>query len=149
MYVKWLKPFLLKPPATLLDDDHGTGASFILCDLPFLVSVAEHGINMQWGRAYQTCSSTGCRNWIWEDRIQAGFTCRLCGNAWQKPTHGFVSKAKQVKHLTRWNAYKARSPTPPPGLSKPKTGKQGKFQKAASDILAPAWEGLDEALMKP
>ena len=48
--------------------------------------------------------------------------------------------------MTRWNAFKARSPTPPPGLGKPKLGKQGKFQQAASDILAPAWEGLDETL---
>ena len=34
---------------------------------------------MSWGRTYQVCRHDGCANWIWEDRVQDGFTCRKCG----------------------------------------------------------------------
>ena len=142
-----LKPFLLKQEGHYLDDSHdGPGPSIVLHDFTEEVLDIEDGDIMQWGRSYQICNSGTCKNWIWEDKIQAGFTCRLCGSTWKKPSQGYASKAQQVKHLTRWNAYKARSPTPPPGLGKGKPGKSGKLQKVASDILAPAWEGLDEAL---
>ena len=141
----WLKPFLLKQEGHYHGDFHGPGSSTTLHT--FIEEVLDiEDDNMQWGRTYQSCKCSGCRNWIWEDKIQVGYTCRLCGTAWLKPSQGYVSGAKQVKHMTRWNPFKDRSPTPPPGLGKQKPGKQGKLQKVASDILAPAWEGLDEAL---
>ena len=86
------------------------------------------------------CSTTSCHNWIWEDKIQVRYTCRHCRAAWQQPLHGYVTKAQTY----RWQTRKTRSLTPPPGLAHNRPPKPSKLQKNAAEILAPAWESMDD-----
>ena len=99
---------------------------------------------MTWMRAYQCCGKAGCHNWIWEDRIQANYTCRLCGTPWKKPQQGYA-QARDGRSSS-WSKPRPRRVSPPPGLSTQRPPRSPKLQKTASEILAPAWNSLDEAL---
>ena len=46
-----------------------------------------------WCRAYQVCQAANCHNSIWQDRVREGCVCRLCGNAWSKPPHGYAPRS--------------------------------------------------------
>ena len=99
---------------------------------------------MTWTRSYQCCSKASCSNWIWEDRIQANYTCRLCGTPWKKPLQGFAKAGD--RRSSGWTKPKTRQVTPPPGLPSSRPPRPSKLQKRASEILAPAWDSLDETL---
>ena len=96
-----------------------------------------------WGRAYQVCGHEGCSNWIWQDKIQAGFVCRKCGEAWPRPPKGYSSGGSS-RSPTRPKA-KQWPVAPPPGLHT-RPPKATKIQKATAAILAPAWTTLGKAL---
>ena len=99
---------------------------------------------MTWTRSYQCCSKPGCSNWIWEDRIKATYTCRLCGTPWKKPLQGYATGGERTSK--GWNQPKPRTVSPPPGLSTGRPPRPSKLQKTAAEILAPAWSSLDETL---
>lgn len=92
-----------------------------------------------WGRAYQTWLPQlnlggPDRGWLHMSTMRqfmAATKPRLC--------HQVSEQSRQtVEHL-----YRTRSPTPPPGLSTGKPFKHTKLQRAAADILPPAWENFE------
>ena len=95
-------------------------------------------------RPYQCCQAHGCRNWIWCDRVQQGFSCRQCGNEWPKPPGGYAKKLD--KRNSRWERAPHRRPSPPPGLARTRFPKPSLIQKNATELLAPIWSTLDEQL---
>ena len=108
-------------------------------------SVTWHFFFMGWQsfRAYQCCSSKDCGNWIWEDRIQPHYVCRMCSTPWKQPAQGFAKATD--RYPTSWKTNRRRV-TPPPGLPVSKAPRPAKLQQSAADILAPAWSTLDEGM---
>lgn len=81
-------------------------------------------------RSYQCCAQADCPNWIWEDRVQASYSCRLRSTPWAKPSQGYAKPQKEWTSR-RWNSFKSRSLTPPPGLPHVKASQS--HQIAADD----------------
>ena len=53
-------------------------------------------------------------------------------------------KAQNYKPGRRWQTRKTKSLTPPPGLTYSRSPKPSRLQKNAAEILAPAWDSMDE-----
>lgn len=103
-------------------------------------------MNSGWARSYQVCQRPSCGNWIWNDRIRAGFVCRKCGEKWQKLQRDQLFEISQENQ----EAAAASTTSSRPGFTRRKGLQDSKIQKATAETLAPAWSSLEAALqVKP
>ena len=96
--------------------------------------------------AVQVCKHPSCGNWMWEDKICEGYTCRKCGQSWAKPAAGFQARSPS---RSRGRFTPRQKPVaPPPGLGSTRTSKLSHVHKATTDLLRSSWTTLDSKLQQ-